>query len=280
MPSIKELAALPAPDVVEELSFDDIFSAVLSEFKARFPDFSAFLESDPTIKVLEVAAYREMLLRNRINVAARAQMLAFSSGGDLDHLGAFYGVARLLGEGDESLRRRIRQRIMGFSNAGGADLYRYWALTASPEIADVAVDSPQSGHVRISVLSRLNDGAAAPALIDAVKAVVLRDDIRVLTDTVHVLPAEIVPVAVVARVWLLPDTVQQILDAMPGYVAAEFSSSAGLGWDCTRSWLISRLHAAGVHRVELLEPATDMAIQPWQAVRLTGCTIEYAGRDS
>lgn len=119
-------------------------------------------------------------------------------------------------------------------------MYRYWALTASPEIADVAVDSPQSGHVRISVLSRLNDGTASSSLIDAVKAVVMRDDIRVLTDTVHVLPAEIVPVAVTARVWLLPDTVQQILDAMPGYVAAEFSSSAGLGWDCTRSWLISR----------------------------------------
>lgn len=78
---------------------------------------------------------------------------------------------------------------------------------------------------------------------------------------------------VVARVWLLPDTVQQILEAMPGYVAAEFASSAGLGGDCTRSWLISRLHVAGVHRVELLEPAADMAIQPWQAVRLTGCTI-------
>lgn len=126
-----------------ELSFDDIFSAILADFQARYPDFSAFLESDPAVKVLEVAAYREMLLRNRINVAARAQMLAFSSGGDLDHLGAFCGVARLVGEGDEALRRRIRQRIMGFSNAGGADLYRYWALTASPEIADVAVDSPQ-----------------------------------------------------------------------------------------------------------------------------------------
>lgn len=66
MPSIKELSALPAPDVVEELSFDDIFSAVLTEFKTSCPDFSAFLESDPAIKVLEVAAYRAMLLRNRV----------------------------------------------------------------------------------------------------------------------------------------------------------------------------------------------------------------------
>lgn len=119
MPSIKELAALPAPDVVEELSFDDIFSAVLTEFKTRCPEFSALLESDPAIKVLEVAAYREMLLRNRINVAARAQMLAFSSGDDLDHLGAFYGVARLVGEGDEALRRRIRHASWDFPTPVG-----------------------------------------------------------------------------------------------------------------------------------------------------------------
>lgn len=277
---IKELATLPPPNVIEELSFDAIFFDLLADFKSRYPEHTALLESDPAIKLIEVAAYRELLLRNRINFAARAQMLAFSTGADLDHLGAFYGVSRLDGEGDESLRRRIRQRIMGFSNAGGADMYRYWALTASAEIADVSVDSPQPGHVRISVLSRLGDGTASPELITVVKALVLRDDIRVLTDTVHVLPAEIVPLTVTARIWLLPDTVQQVLDALPGYLAATFAASAGLGWDCTRSWLTSRLHVAGVHRVELLSPSTDISIQPWQAARLQSCTLEYAGRDA
>jgi phage-related baseplate assembly protein len=201
--TIQELATLPEPGIIETLSFDAVFASIVQDFQGRYPDFTALLESDPAVKLLEVAAYRELLLRNRINEAARGQMLAFAAGTDLDHLGAFYGVERLSGEGDSALRRRIRLRIMGFSNAGGSDTYRYWALTSSAEIADVAVTSPQPGHVRISVLSRLGDGTASGELLDTVKAVVLRDDIRVLTDTVHVLGAEIVPVDVAAEVWLL-----------------------------------------------------------------------------
>jgi phage-related baseplate assembly protein len=250
--SIQELSTLPEPGIIEILSFEAVFSSLVQDFQARYPDFTALLESDPAVKLLEVAAYRELLLRNRINEAARGQMLAFAAGTDLDHLGAFYGA----------LRRRVQQRIMGFSNAGGADAYRYWALSASPEIADVAVTSPRPGHVRVSVLSRLGDGTASEDLLDAVKAVVLRDDIRVLTDTVHVLGAEIVPVDVVADIWLLPDSVAELMTALPGWLASEFAGAAMLGFDVTRSWLTGKLHIPGVHRVELLSPANDIRVQP------------------
>lgn len=280
--TVRELDTLPAPGVIETLSFDAIFADLVREFQGRYPQFSALLESDPAIKLLEVAAYRELLLRNRINMAARGQMLAFGTGTDLDHLGSFYGVQRLEGEGDTALRRRIQTRIMGFSCAGGADWYRYYALSASPEIADVAVTSPRPGHVRISVLSRLGDGAASPELLDAVKAVVLRDDIRVLTDTVHVLAAEIVPVPVAARIWLYPEAVDELLDALPGYLEAEFAASQGtgmLGFDITRSWLIGRLHVPGVHKVELLTPQADVRVEPWQVARLKSCVLNNAGRD-
>jgi len=277
--TIQELSTLPEPGIIEALSFDAVFSALMHDFQVRYPEFTALLESDPAVKLLEVAAYRELLLRNRINEAARGQMLAFANGTDLDHLGAFYGVERLEGESDSALRRRIRQRIMGFSNAGGADTYRYWALTASPEIADVAVTSPQPGHVRISVLSRLGNGTASEELLDAVKAVVSRDDIRVLTDTVHVLGAEIMPVDVAADIWLLPDSVAELTDTLPGYLASEFAGAAMLGFDVTRSWLIGRLHVAGVHRVELIAPVTDIRIQPWQVARLHACALTLAGRD-
>ena len=277
--TIQELSTLPEPGIIETLSFDAIFSALIRDFQARYPDFTALLESDPAVKLLEVAAYRELLLRNRINDAARGQMLAFAAGSDLGHLGAFYGVERLEGESDSALRRRIRQRVMGFSNAGGADTYRYWALTASPEIADVAVTSPRPGHVRISVLSRLGDGTASEELLDAVKAVASRDDIRVLTDTVHVLGAEIVPVNVTANIWLLRDSVTELTDALPGWLASEFAGAAMLGFDITLSWLTGKLHVPGVHRVELLSPAKDIHIQPWQVARLNACALNLAGRD-
>ena len=114
-----ELSTLPAPCIVEELSSDRIFASIWKDFIASYPDFSALLESDPAVKLIEVAAYREMLLRNRINIAARGQLLAYAAGTDLDHLAAFYGVERLAGEGDERLRLRIQLRIKGFPTPEG-----------------------------------------------------------------------------------------------------------------------------------------------------------------
>ncbi|NUV25651.1 hypothetical protein MS6204_04603 [Escherichia coli] len=42
------------------------------------------LESEPATKLLQENAYRELLLRQRINEAAQAVMVAYAMGGDLD----------------------------------------------------------------------------------------------------------------------------------------------------------------------------------------------------
>ena len=209
-----ELAGLPTPQVLETQRFETVFDALLRDFQVRYPQYSALLASDPAIKLIEVAAYRELLLRARINEAVRANLLAFAVGNDLEHLGAFYGVSRLPQEQDEPLRRRIRARIMGFANAGGAAHYRYWALSASPEVADVAVDSPGPGRVRISVLPTGHSDTVPEALLDAVRATVLRDDVRVLTDTVEVVPVSLVPVTVAAQIWLDPDPPMAVFEGL------------------------------------------------------------------
>ena len=61
-----ELAGLPSPQVLETLRFEHIFDALLRDFQVRYPQYSALLASDPAIKLIEVAAYRELLLRARI----------------------------------------------------------------------------------------------------------------------------------------------------------------------------------------------------------------------
>ena len=279
MTTLSDLASLPTPAVIEPLSFETIFSQLQTEFQSRYPDYSALLASDPAVKLLEVAAYREVLLRNRINAAAKASLLAFATGSDLDHLAAFYGVARLTNENDEALRSRTRQRIIGFANAGGAAHYRYWALSASPEVADVEVDSPQPGRVRISVLAKGEEQTVPDAILDAVKAVVLRDDIRVLTDTIEVVPAELIPVTVHARLWLYPDAPLETVAAIQAVFASTLAACAGLGWDLTRSWIIGQLQRAGVHKVDVLSPTTDIRVAANQAVRLASLNLEYAERD-
>lgn len=274
-----ELAGLPTPQVLETLRFETVFDALLRDFQVRYPQYSALLASDPAIKLIEVAAYRELLLRSRINEAARANLLAFAVGNDLEHLGAFYGVSRLPQEQDEPLRRRIRARIMGFANAGGAAHYRYWALSASPEVADVAVDSPGPGRVRISVLPTGHSDTVPEALLETVRATVLRDDVRVLTDTVEVVPVSLVPVTVSAQIWLYPDTPLAVFEGLAPRLTRELAQAAVLGWDLTQSWLIGQLQQPGIHKVALISPDADIRIHSTQAVRLTDVQLTCAGRD-
>lgn len=93
-----DLSRLPPPCLVEELDYQVIIESMRSELERRLPGWTAAaLESDPANKILEVAAYREMLMRQRVNEAARGVMVAFATGADLDHLAAFYPEMRLPG---------------------------------------------------------------------------------------------------------------------------------------------------------------------------------------
>lgn len=277
-----DLGGLPPPAILDALDYERI----LAEYKALarttiapvLPDWNPTQESDAIVMVLQVCAYREMNLRARVNDAARAGLLAFAAAGDLDHLAAFYGVARLVGETDAALRLRVQQRIVGWSTAGGAAHYRYWALTAHADVKDAAVDSPVPGLVRIAVLARSGDGTPGSATLDAVRDVVGRDDVRVLTDTVEVAPALVIPTTVAAQVWLYPDTPSEVFDRLAINLAAALERARGLGWDLTRSWLIGQLHVAGVHRVELTAPAADIAVAADSCVALAATDLVLAGR--
>jgi phage-related baseplate assembly protein len=107
----------------------------------------------------------------------------------------------------------------------------------------------------------------------------MRGDVRVLTDTVMVVPAEILHVNVQARIWLYPDAPIEIIDAIAHEFPRRLLASAGLGWDLTQSWIISELHKDGVHKVELSSPTASIRALAHQAVRLTSINLEFAGRD-
>src|SRR5574343_704490 len=89
------LELLPFPGIVEVLDFEEIRDAMLTDLQARDPAFSAILPSDPAYKVIEVCAYREVLIRQRVNDATQGVMLAYATGSDLDQIGANFEVLRL-----------------------------------------------------------------------------------------------------------------------------------------------------------------------------------------
>src|SRR5690606_38482316 len=188
-----DLSRLPAPQVVETLDYETILADLIASLRLLLPDFQP-LESDPATKILQVVAYRETLLRQRINDAARAVMPAYATGSDLDNLAALLGVSRFmidpgdpaLGipptmESDADLRRRMVMAPEGYSVAGPEGAYIFHALSAHPDVLDASATSPAPGEVVVSILSRTGDGTAAPALIEAVAAHVSSERLRPLT---------------------------------------------------------------------------------------------------
>lgn len=93
------LKNLPYPGVIEELNYDEILKSVKGVFKAHLNDDEILLlESDNYSALLETLAYRELLLRARINSAVKSMLLPFAQGSDLDNIVAIYGIERLKGE--------------------------------------------------------------------------------------------------------------------------------------------------------------------------------------
>jgi phage-related baseplate assembly protein len=132
--SIVDLSALPAPDVLEPLDFEVTYDEALGTFRVYMGDnWSAPLESDPVVKLLEVAAYQKVSNRARVNDAGKALLLAHAIGSDLDHLGANVNLQRLViqaedlaavppvpevKEQDDPFRERIQLAFEGLTTAG------------------------------------------------------------------------------------------------------------------------------------------------------------------
>jgi phage-related baseplate assembly protein len=262
------LSQLPKPEVIEELAFETVLSEMLADFQDRYGAFDAPVESDPAYKLLESAAYRETLLRGRINDAARAVLLAFSQKADLEHLAALQNVERLLldpgdplavppvaptFESDERLIERVQLAPEGQSTAGPSGAYEFHGTSASALIADIAVASPSAVSVVVTVLALAGDGTPDQDLLDAVTAA-LADDrkIRPLTDQVTVQAATIVNYAVEAALDIYKGFDAETVRAAAAAAAAVYATeNRKLGRSITDSGLKQALHRPGVHQVDL-----------------------------
>jgi phage-related baseplate assembly protein len=226
------------------------------------------LGSDPLMKLMEIAAYRELLLRQRINQAARAHLLAFATGSDLDNLAAFYGISRKENETDEELRARTHGKIVGWSSAGSREAYKFHALNSDSRVKEANADSPEPGLVRISILSKENGGIVSEDLLKSVTKYMLREDVRMLTDTVEVVPCGLIEVNVRAKIILMASTPPEILNTIRQSFILAFSKIAGLGISILRSWIISNLFLNGVKDVELQTPAEDILVTEIECAKL------------
>lgn len=286
-----DLSRLTPPILVEQLEFETIVAAMVATVQQLLPSFDAKVDSDPAVKILQVAAYREMLLRRAFQDAALQLLVAYATGDALDHLGALVGVARLtvkpaddttgtpaVMESDDDLRQRIVLAPEGFSTAGPELAYVALAKGADGDVLDASATSPARGDVLVSVLSRQGDGAASAALVAAVLAATSARDKRPLGDAVTVRSAEIRPFAIRASLVTFagPD-LSVVLTAARSRLDAYLAENRKLDRTITRSGIIAALTVTGVHRVDLIGPADDVVCDPTQAAWCTGVAIEHGG---
>lgn len=257
-------------NIIQKLSYEEIFSRMKEEL---VKSFTALVESDPAMKVLEVAAWRELLLRQRINEAVKSNLLKFAMGEDLDNLAEFYGVEREKEEDDERFRKRVKAKIKGWSTGGSKEYYRYHALSADSRVQDALVESPTPGKVQISILSTQlsTTGMVSEELLEIVKKQVIRDDIRVLTDTVTVIGCNITEIDIHSRVSVSPVISEEEIKKQ---FIKKFELAKRLGWSVTRSWIIANLFVDGVENVELIEPKEDVVVPGNECAALRNLKVE------
>jgi phage-related baseplate assembly protein len=291
-----DLSTVPPPDVVQALSYETILAEMLADLQARDPQFSALVESDPAYKILEVCAYKVMLVMQRVNDGARAVMLATSTGTDLENLGALFGVTRkTLDEGDPdalppvpptyetdaALRYRIQLALEGMSTAGPVGAYEYHALSVDG-VKSVGIQGPPDtdpGDVLVTILSAEGDGTADGALISAVDAALNAEDVRPLTDNVTVQSATIVTYELIATLYIPPGPdPTAVRNSALASVQAFAESRHRVGADVRLSALYAALHVGGVERVTLSAPGivADIVCTAEEAAYCTDITLSTA----
>ncbi|QUG76376.1 baseplate assembly protein [Erwinia sp. E602] len=294
-----DLSQLPSPTIIEALDFETILIEVKAVIIAAFPSAqqgtvaaALGLESEPLNVIAQAMAYRELLLRQRINEGAAACMLSHATGDDLDNIAANLDTARLVitpatdtadavTESDEALRLRAQSAFEGMSVAGPSAAYEFFARSASGKVADAYATSPAPAEVVIAVLSTDGDGTAPAELLAAVSAAVNDEEVRPLGDRVTVQSAEIIGYAIDATLYLYPGPESEpiINAAMASLQAFLAANDKKIGRDIVRSALSASLHVQGVQRVVITSPAADLQISSTQAARNTGYTVDNGGTD-
>lgn len=256
-----DLSKLPPPDAI--LVVDH--AAKVAEMKAQLiavrPSLAPVLAlaSEPLVKLIEDWAYEAVLKTGEINQGVRDMLLASARGSNLDHIAANHLIVRREDEDDDTFRARTALGPEGWSVAGPKGAYRFHALSASSEVADVAVSSPDEGEVRVVILSTADDGVASAELLDTVAAALNADEIRPLTDHVTVVSASTVTYAVTALI-----RVRSGPDAGPVETSAEAAVRAYaaarrlLETPVARAGLIAALMQPGAEDVVLSHPAADV----------------------
>jgi phage-related baseplate assembly protein len=180
---------------------------------------------------------------------SKAESITLTTGGDD---GETYDEA-----GDEHFRERIRLASAGYSNAGSEAAYRFFALSADPDIAAVSIANPEDGHVEIVPIMK---GGVLPSqeVLDSIVAMCSADKVRPMTDYVTAISPISAPFDIELVYYI--DTagenatvanVEGTDGAIEKYILWQMTE---LGRDINPDKLRAEVLSAGAFRIDVVEP--------------------------
>lgn len=183
-------------------------------------------------------------------------------------------------ESDEALRQRAHEAPEHFSVAGPEKAYRYFAMSVSSQIADVAVMNNGAG--KVSVYPLLQGGVLPETeMLTAIANTLADDNVRPDTDHVTVLAPTVKNYSIQLTYYIDSDDAvnaatitDNVNQTVAEYVAWQ---KAALGRDVNPTELYYRLRAAGVKRAVIEYPAFTV-VAPSEVATLQGeAAITYGG---
>ena len=290
-----DLSLLAPPEVLQPVDFEATLARMLATLRNYDPSFTTVSEADPAYKILEVAAYYVCHRITAANNDARALLLAFATGANLDHIGVTYfgGTARHIlqaanptasppipevRESDDDYRRRLQLYPSSMSVAGPTGAYVFHALGAHANVSDATAVSPAPAHVTITVLGRNADNIPDAETLAAVESALNADTVRPVADRVTVQAATIVDYTIAAAVTVPsgPDA-STIARSIAANIKSYTDAPRRLGRDIARSAIYAALHIAGVERVDLTHPSADVVLDASKASRCTSISVTLNG---
>ncbi|KKO65362.1 Baseplate J-like protein [Janthinobacterium sp. KBS0711] len=291
-----DLTQLPAPSVVEVLDFEAILATRKAHLVSLLPETERAavtalleLESEPATKLLEENAYQETILRNRVNEAGKAVMLAFALDGDLDQLGANVNVARLtitpanpnalppvaaVMENNDAYRLRIQEAPDGLSVAGPKASYEFHARSSDGRVKDASATSPAPASVTVTVLANDASGIPNAELLATVARALNAEEVRPLGDRLTVQAAQVIDYQIEATLFIgVGPEVPILLDAARANAVRVSQPRRPLGHSIYRSACSAAVHVEGVRKVVMSSPAADIELNATQAARCTAIKL-------
>ena len=183
--------------------------------------------------------------------------------------------------GDERFRERIRLAPSTQSTAGPESAYRYFALSADPDIVAVSIDVPANEPNTVNIYPLLKGGVLPDEnTLKKILSVVSADDVRPMTDKVQAFAPQVVEYEVELKYYCTKDTEAATVEAIEGEGGAiaqynEWQTTA-LGRDINpdqlRRFVLAPTNGTGAIRVDVVKPSfADLGKS--QVAKLSGVPV-------